>query len=94
MKTDRIENVKFIVTNCKDRFTSYITTNYPYFSFGLSPVICKVFVADSEHVFVCWKRYSTEFIADLILKYLAQQTNTFPKSAAEALKQEVKSFKS
>ena len=45
MKTDRRENVKFIVTNFKDRFTSYITTTYPnMFSLGLS-VISKVFVA-------------------------------------------------
>ena len=28
MKTDRRENVKFIVTNFKDRFTSYITNAY------------------------------------------------------------------
>ena len=46
MKTDRRENVKFIVTNFKDRFTSYITTTYPnMFSLRLS-VISKVFVAD------------------------------------------------
>ena len=46
MKTDRKENVKFIVTNLKDRFTSYITTTYPnMFSLGLS-VISKVFLAD------------------------------------------------
>ena len=46
MKTDRRENVKFIVTNSKDRFTSYITTTYPnMFSLRLS-VISKVFVAD------------------------------------------------
>ena len=46
MKTDRRENVKFIVTNSKDRFTSYITTTYPnMFSLGLS-FISKVFVAD------------------------------------------------
>ena len=45
MKTDRRENVKFIVTNFKDRFTSYITTTYPnMFSLGLS--ISKFFVAD------------------------------------------------
>ena len=45
-KTDRRENVKFIVTNFKDRFTSYITTTYPnMFSIGLS-VISKVFVAN------------------------------------------------
>ena len=36
MKTDGRENVKFIITNFKDRFTSYITTAYPnMFSFGL-----------------------------------------------------------
>ena len=46
MKTDRRENVKFIVTNFKDRFTSYITTTYPNIVYlGLS-VISKVFVAD------------------------------------------------
>ena len=46
MKTDRRENVKFVVTNFKDRFTSYITTTYSnMFSLGLS-VISKVFVAD------------------------------------------------
>ena len=46
MKTDKRKNVKFIITNFKDRFTSYITTSYPnIFSFGLS-VISKVFVAD------------------------------------------------
>ena len=46
MKTDRRENVKFIVTNFKDIFTSYITTTYPnMFSLRLS-VISKVFVAD------------------------------------------------
>ena len=56
------------------------------FSFGLSSVISKVFVADFEHVFVCWKRYSTKTIVVLILKYLAQQTNTYSKSAAETLK--------
>ena len=46
MKTDRRENVKFVVINFKDRFTSYITTTYSnMFSLGLS-VISKVFVAD------------------------------------------------
>ena len=47
MKTDRRENVNFIVTtNFKDRFTSYIITSYRnMFSLGLS-VISKVFVAD------------------------------------------------
>ena len=37
-------------------------------------------------MFVCWKRYSTKTIVVLILKYLAQQTNTYSKSAAETLK--------
>ena len=46
MKTNKRKTVKLIITNFKDRFTSYITTTYPnIFSFGLS-VISKVFVAD------------------------------------------------
>ena len=47
MKTDRRENVKFIVTtNFKDRFASYITTSYRnMFSLGLT-VISRLFVAD------------------------------------------------
>ena len=95
MKTHTRENVKFIVTNFKDIFTSYVTTTYPkMFSFGLSSVMSKVFVADFKHVFVWWKRYSTKTIAILILKYLAQKTNTYSKSATETLKQEVKSVKS
>ena len=56
------------------------------FSFGLSSVICKVFVADFEHLLVCWKRYSTKTIVILILKYLAQQTSTYSMSAVETLK--------
>ena len=55
--------------------------NYNYlsvmFSSGLSSVISKAFVADFEHVFVCWKRYRAKAIVVLILKYLAQQTNTY-----------------
>ena len=91
---DRRENIKFIVTNFKDRSTSYITITYlNMFSFGLLSVVSKVFVTDFEHVFVCWKRYSTKTIVVLILKYLAQQTNTYSKPAAETLKQEVKSVK-
>ena len=57
------------------------------FSFGLSSVISKVFVADFEHVLVCWERY--KIIAALILKYLAQQKNTYSESA-ETLKQDLK----
>ena len=47
MKTDRTENVKFIITtNFKDRFALYITTSYQnMFSLGLT-VISTVFVAD------------------------------------------------
>ena len=56
------------------------------FSSGLSSVISKVFVADFEHVLFCWKRCSTKTIVILILKYLAQQTNTYSKLAAETLK--------
>ena len=95
MKTDRRGNVKLIVTNYKDRFRSWITTTYPYmFSFGLSSVMSEVFVADSEHVFVWWKRYRTKTIVVLILKYLAWQTSIYLKSAVEALKEDVKSDKS
>ena len=55
MKTDRRENVKFVVTNFKDRFTSYITTTYSnMFSLGLS-VISKVFVADLSMFFFAGK---------------------------------------
>ena len=64
------------------------------FSFGLDSIICKVFVADFEHVLVYWKRYRTKTIVVLTLKYLAQQTNTCSKSAAETLKQDVKFVKS
>ena len=54
MKTDRRENVKFIIINYKNRSGSSITTIYPnMFSFGLSCSISKVFVADFERVFVC-----------------------------------------
>ena len=63
-------------------------------SFELSSVISKVFAADYEHVFVCSKRYSTKAIVVLILKYLAQKTNTYSKLVAETLKQEVKSVES
>ena len=63
-----------------------MTTTYPnMFSFGLSS-ISKVFAADFEHVLFCWKRHSTKAIVVLILKYLAQQTNTYSNSAAETLK--------
>ena len=95
MKTDRRENAKFITTNFTDRFTSYTTTTYlNMFSFGSSSVFSKVFVADFEHVFVCWKRYGTKTIVVLILKHFAQQTNTYSKSATETLKQDVKTVKS
>ena len=68
------------ITNC-----NYLS-QYVFFWIRLSSVISKVFVADFEHMFFCRKRYSTKTIAVLILKYLAQQTNTYSKSAAETLK--------
>ena len=36
--------------------------------------------------FFCWKRLSTKTVVLLFLRYLAQQTNTYSKSAAETLK--------
>ena len=36
--------------------------------------------------FFCWKRHSTKTVVLLFLRYLAQQTNTYSKSAAETLK--------
>ena len=64
------------------------------FSFGLSSVISKVWVADFEHIFVCWESYRITIIVVLVLKYLAQQTNTYSKSPSETLKQDGKSVKS
>ena len=56
MKTDRKKNVKFIVTNCEDRFTSQIITTYSnMFSFGLSSVISKVFVTTLSMCFFARK---------------------------------------
>ena len=63
------------------------------FSFGLSSVISKVFVANFQHMFVCWKRYRTKSIVVLIPKYLAWQTSTYSKSAVETLKEDVQSVK-
>ena len=56
------------------------------FSFGLSPVVSKAFIADFEHGFFCWKRYSTKPVVVLIVKYLAQQTKTYSKSSVETPK--------
>ena len=68
---------------------------YPnMYSFGLSSVISKVFVADFEHEFVWWERCRITIVIVLILKYLTQQTNIYSKSTTEALKQDVKSVKS
>ena len=86
MKIDRRENVNFIVTNYKiDLYHKLQLPIRMCFFFELSSVISKFFVADFEHVFFGWKRPSTKTIV-LILKYLAQQTNTYSKSAAETLK--------
>ena len=47
MKTDKRENVKFIVTsNFKDRFASYIRTSYRNMFFLELSVISRDFVAD------------------------------------------------
>ena len=48
--------------------------------------LSSIFVADFENVLFCWKRYSTKTTVVLILKYLAQQTNTYSESVAETLK--------
>ena len=56
------------------------------FSFGLSSVIFKVSVADSEHEY--------QLLLFESLKNLSQQTNTHSKLATETLKQNVKSVKS
>ena len=42
-------------------------------------VISKVFAANFEHVLFCWKRYSRKPTVFVILKYLAQQANTYSK---------------
>ena len=56
MKTDRRENITFIVTtNFKGKFTSYITTSYRnMISLGLS-VFSKAFVADLSMCFFAGK---------------------------------------
>ena len=54
------------------------------FSFVLSSVISKVFVADFEHAFVCWKRYRIKIIVLLTLKF-SQQTDNCSKLAAETV---------
>ena len=62
MKTDRRENLKFIVTNTKDRFTSYITTTYPnMFSLGLSG-ISKGFFADLRMCFFAGKNIAQKLL--------------------------------
>ena len=57
-------------------------------------LISNIFVAEFHHVFVCCKRYRITIILPLILKYLAQQTDTYSRSVTETLKQDVKSVKS
>ena len=65
MKTDRRENVKFIVTLQGQIYV----INYNFLSecFFWTSVIYKVFVAGFEHVFICWKRYSTKTFVVLAL---------------------------
>ena len=56
MKTDRRENISSNVKITRiDLHHKLQLLTYPnMFSFGLSSVISKIFVADFEHVFVCW----------------------------------------
>ena len=78
-----------------DRVKLWILAAYSnMLSFGFSSVIFKVFVADLEHVYICWKIYRITVIVLLILKCITHQTNTCSKSATEILKQDVKSVKS
>ena len=77
VKTDRRENAKFIV---KKRIDLHHKLQLPIricFLLDYLLLFLKAFVADFEHVFVCWKRYRAKAIVVLILKYLAQQTNTY-----------------
>ena len=56
MKTDKRENVKFIVsTNFTNRFASYITTSYRNMFYLGSSVISRVFVADLSMCFFAGK---------------------------------------
>ena len=64
------------------------------FSFGFTSVISRSFVANFEPVFFYWKKYKIKTTVVLILKFLAQQANTYSESAVETLKQDVKSVKS
>ena len=89
MNTDRKENVKFIVTNFNDRFTSYITTSYP----NMFSVMFKVFCY-FEHMFFCWKKYSTKNHCCSNPKIPCPGNKYLLKVAAETLKEEVKSVKS
>ena len=63
------------------------------FSFGLSPVIFKVSVADFEHVFICWKRFriTIAVLGNLEIPYPA---NKYSNSTTETLKENVKLIKS
>ena len=66
MKTDRRENVKVIVTNCKDRYIvnyNYLS-EYNYLSvFFWTSVISKVFVATlSMCLFVCYTFLSKQIL--------------------------------
>ena len=63
------------------------------FSFGLSSVIFKVFVADFEHAIASWERYRiTIFVLqDFETPYSAKK---YSKSTTETLKQDMKFVKS
>ena len=64
------------------------------FSFELSFVISKVFVANFEHVFVCWGRYRITIAVLRIIEKPYPANKPYSKSTTETLKQDVKSVKS
>ena len=64
------------------------------FSFELSSVISDVFVADFEHVFVCWGRYRITITVLRIIEKPYPANQSLLKSTTETLKQDVKSVKS
>ena len=63
------------------------------FSFELFSVI-SVFVADFEHVFVCWGRYRITIAVLRIIEKPYPANKPYSKSTTETLKQDVKSAKS
>ena len=63
------------------------------FSFELSSVISKVFIADFEHVFICWGRYRINISVLRIIEKPYPANKSLLKVPTETLKQDVKSVK-